>query len=137
MELLVSLTTLNGEFTSPLFKKSSSIRMIVSMEKRVQELRDSHNACGLTLPMAKWLDAVRLTGASAIGPERFDDLMREFCMQIQDGNTRGIIWDRLGECLELTMVFTNTPIFHGIKTVTLAELTAMTKELTLSEAWQD
>lgn len=137
MELLVSLSTLAGEFTSPLFKKSSAVRLIVLMEERVQELRESDDACWLTIPMAKWLDAIRLTGSS-IGPERFDELMREFCMSIQDGNTRGIIWDRGEECLELTMVFTNAPIYHyNVKTVTLAELTAMTKELTLSKAWQD
>lgn len=136
MQLLVSLSTRCGQFTSPLFAPSSDVRLLILMRESVQELRESNNTCGLCLPMAKWLDAIRLQG-SRIGPERFDDIMQEFSLDIQDANTRGIIWDRGEECLEATAVFSNLPIYKGsIKVLTLAELTELTKDLTLSEAWQ-
>lgn len=144
MELLVTMSTRKGKFFSPVWERHGQeygqhlIYLMITMPQTVQELRESDDACGLQLPMAKLLDSIRLRGSGVL-PERFDELMREFCMDIGDANTRGVIWERGDECIELTCVFLNNETHElGHKTVyDLPGLINFTKNLTLSPAWQD
>lgn len=144
MELLVTMSTRKGQFFSPLWKLHGQeygqhlIYLMIQMPETVQQLRDSNDNCGMQLPMAKLLDSIRLRGSGVL-PERFDDLMRDFCMDIGTANTRGIIWDRGDECIELTCVFLNNET-HVLDHKTVYDLPALinlTEDLTLSEAWQD
>lgn len=144
MELLVTMSTRKGKFYSPLWKWHGQeygqhlIYLMIQMPESVQELRDSDDCCGMQLPMAKLLDSIRLRD-SGVGPEMFDDLMSEFCMNVGDANTRSVIWDRGDECIELTCIFLNNDTFvRDHKTVyDLPALINFTKDLTLSKAWQD
>lgn len=144
MELLVTMSTRKGQFFSPVWKWHGQeygqhlIYLMIQMPETVQELRESCDCCGMQLPMAKLLDSIRLVG-SGVGPEMFDRLMRDFCMTIGDANTRGIIWQVEDECIELTCVFLNNET-HVLDYKTVYDLSALinfTKDLTLSEAWQD
>lgn len=147
MELLVSLCTRKGIFVSPLWARPNTeigyqhYELLVRMPETVQDLRESCDNCGMQLPIAKFLDSIRLKN-SGVGPEMFDRLMSDFCRTILDANTRGIIWQTEDECIELTAVFTNNSIFKygkygDIKCYDLPGLINFTKDLTLSEAWQD
>lgn len=147
MELLVTMSTRKGIFTSPLWVRRGAeigyqhFELLVRMPETVQELRESCDNCGMQLPIAKFLDSIRLKG-SGVGPEMFDRLMSDFCRSINDANTRGTIWQVDDECIELTAVFTNNSIFKygkygDIKHYDLPALINFTKDLTLSEAWQD
>lgn len=146
MELLVTMSTRKGQFFSPVWKRKDTgeeygqhlIYLMIQMPETVQELRESCDCCGMQLPMAKLLDSIRLVG-SAIGPEMFDRLMSDFCMSIGDANTRGIIWLVNDECIELTCTFLNneTHVLDHKIVYDLPGLINFTKDLTLSEAWQD
>lgn len=144
MELLVTMSTRKGQFFSPVWKWHGQeygqhlIYLMIQMPETVQELRESCDCCGMQLPMAKLLDSIRLVG-SAIGPEMFDRLMSDFCMSIGDANTRGIIWHVNDECIELTCTFLNneTHVLDHKIVYDLPGLINFTKDLTLSEAWQD
>lgn len=147
MELLVTMSTRKGIFTSPLWARRGAeigyqnFEILVRMPETVQELRESCDNCGMQLPIAKFLDSIRLRG-SGVGPEMFDRLMSDFCRGINDANTRGTICQVEDECIELTAVFTNNSIFKygkygDIDCYDLPGLINLTKDLTLSEAWQD
>ena len=137
MELFISLNAKLGSFSSSLFAQPrQNPTLLLRTKHSVQDLRDSNDACGLTLPICKWLDAIRLID-SPVGPERFDDLMRDFACCIQNANTYGKIWDRGGEIIELTMMFNNLDIHRGGFLHSEESLQKLTKGLTLSEAWQD
>lgn len=136
MQLLITLCVEQGELVSPLFKKAKAVSLAIELEdKRVQDVRDSSNACGLCYPLALWLDAIHLVD-SFVEPEDFDGLMREFSMSIVDGNTRGFIWDRGRECIEFTMTYANLPRYYPGRVYSLPELQKLVKGLTLSESWQ-
>lgn len=135
MQLLVTLSTKRGRFTSTFFKPTNRACLIVNMpDHSVQDLRDSNNACGLALPVAKWLDAVRLEDSDFV-PDTWDRLLNEFACYIGDANTHGIIWDREDECLEFTMVFSNLHFPTGGRVRSLEELNSLTKDHTLSPDW--
>lgn len=136
MQLLVTLSTKRGYFSSPVFAPTKNATLIVNMKESVQDLRDSDNACGLAYPVVKWLDSVRLEGSEFL-PDTVDELLQEFAGRILNANTCGIIRDCDGECLEFTMVFTNMPFYHGGLNHTFEHLQTLTKGLTLSPAWSD
>jgi len=144
MELLVTMSTRKGQFFSPLWTWHGQqygqhlIYLMISIPETVQDLRESDDACGLQLPMAKLLNSIRLKG-SAVEFEKFDRLMGEFSMAIGDANTHGIIWEVGEECIELTCVFLNNPTHErDHKTVyDLPGLINFTKDLTLSKAWSE
>lgn len=134
MELLVTLSTRRGHFSSSLFTPTKHATLIVRMEESVQDLRYSPNACGLAPVVVKWLDDIRLEESRFL-PDTWDNLLQEFAGRIQNANTCGVIWDRGDECIEFTMVFTNMPFNHGGRVYQLSELQTLTKDLTLSLKW--
>lgn len=144
MELLVTMSTRKGLLFSPVWNwhgqeyGQSLINFTIKMPETVQDLRESCDCCGMQLPMAKLLDSIRLRG-SGVGPEMFDRLMSDFCMTIGDANTRGIIWQTEDECIELTCIFLNNPAYKSLHRIVydLEGLNKLTKNLTLSKAWQD
>ena len=136
MQLLVTLSTKRGVLTSPFFSPTDRACLIVTMPESVQDLRDSDDACGLTYPVLKWLDSVRLVGSGFL-PQTWDDLLYEFAGRILNANTCGVIRDVEDECLEFTMVFTNMGFRAGGRTFPFSELQDLTKDYTLSPSWSD
>jgi len=137
MELLVSLSTKTGQFTSPFFTPRKHATLMLEMPGHtVQMLRDSNNACGLTWPVLKWLDAVRLEDTVFV-PDTWERELHEFACRLIDANTYGRIWDRGEACFEYTMVFSNLPVYSGGELYTLERLKSLTKNHTLSKAWSD
>ena len=73
MELLVSLSTRKGIFVSPLWVRPNAeigyqhYELLVRMPETVQDLRESCDNCGMQLPIAKFLDSIRLKN-SGVGP---------------------------------------------------------------------
>lgn len=137
MILLVSLSTKTGQFTSPFFTPTKHATLLVEMKDHtVQDLRDSRNACGLTWPVLKWLDAVRLEDTPFV-PDTWERELHEFAGYILDANTYGRIWDRGDHCFEYTMVFSNLPVYSGGQVYSLEQLKNFTKNHTLSKAWSE
>lgn len=137
MKLLVSLSTKTGQFTSPFFTPTQHATLLVEMkEHSVQDLRDSHHACGLTWPVLKWLDSVRLED-TPFSADTWERELQEFAARILDANTCGRIWDRGDHCFEYTMVFSNLPVCPGGQVYSLEQLKTLTKNHTLSKAWSE
>lgn len=137
MELLISLSTKTGQFTSPFFTPRKHATLILEMpDHSVQDLRNSPHACGLTWPVLKWLDAVRLEDTVFV-PDTWETQLQEFASRLINANTCGLIWDRGEACFEYTMVFSNLPVYSGGELYTLERLKSLTKNHTLSKAWSD
>ena len=136
MEILVTISTRSGTLNSPLVNLGTQcMTLIIHGPESVQELRDTH--CKKYIdPVMKWLDSIRLYGTGIL-PERFEDLMRDFAICFGNANTHGIIWDRGDSCVEFTMVFTNMPMYRGGRVHDHESLQYLTRDLTLSPAWQD
>lgn len=136
MEILVNLSASHARFSSSLWSfPTSSVSLIIRTPHTSQELRRSRDLCGFSTPIAKWLDSIRLEN-SAIGPERFDDLLIDFATRINDADTFSIIWEQK-ETFEFTAIFTNLPLHHGGLLHSLDSLQLLTKDLILSPEWRD
>lgn len=134
MELLVSVSTRSGRLVSPLESFGNQyMGLIVHGPESVQELRET-NCKNYSEFIMKWLSSIRLV-SSSIHSEKFDELMRDFAICFSDANTHGIIHDLGHDCVELTMIFTNMPMYHGGRIHSRESLQFLTRALTLQ--WQD
>lgn len=136
MEIFISLNAKRGSFFSKLFAPLKNPTLLIQTPHSVQDLRDSDTACGLTVPICKWLDSIRLID-SPVSSETFERLIWDFACCVQNANTYGKIWDRVDEVIELTMTFNNLSIHRGGLLHSEESLQKLTEGLTLSKAWQD